>query len=459
MDEKTLWKAVLAELQMILSETQYKTWVANTEAQNLTKDSVEVVCDNPFVKKRLEDLRSLIKASIDKVAKGDYDLIIRVGSISKDKKQKTNPKKEPLFSSTKTPSTINSKKAKKSGLSPNLTFDNYIMGENNRLAYAIATAIAEKPGKAYNPFFLHSGVGLGKTHLIHAIGNEICNKFPELNVIYTTGEAFANELIEMIQKGNRGAYSTNKFRNKYRKADVFLIDDIQFIIGKESTQQEFFHTFNSLHMSQKQIVIASDRPPKDFNTLENRITSRFSSGIIADIIKPTLDTRIAILRTKRDRANDNISNEVIDFIATKIDSNIRELEGSYLQVLTYTRSQQTEATVKSAREILSSSILNDEPKDKKVNLNDILKTVASYYSIKIKDIKGKRRTKDIVLPRQVAMYLMYEMTETPYMTIGELIGGRDHTTIMHGVRKIESNLLEKRRTKQDVANIKRVLVG
>ena len=220
MDEKTLWKAVLAELQMTLSETQYKTWVKNTEAQNLKEDSVEVVCDNPFVKKRLEDLRSLIKASVDKVAKGDYELIIRVGDVAKSKKPKTDPKKEPLFSS-ETPSDFDIKKARKSGLSPNLTFENYIMGENNRLAYAIATAVAEKPGVAYNPFFLHSGVGLGKTHLIHAIGNEICKNHPDLNVVYTTGEAFANELIEMIQKGNRGAYSTNKFRNKYRKADVF----------------------------------------------------------------------------------------------------------------------------------------------------------------------------------------------------------------------------------------------
>lgn len=458
MDEKTLWKAVLAELQMTLSETQYKTWVANTEAQNLTETSVEVVCDNPFVKKRLEDLRSLIKASVDKVARGDYELIIGVGDISKETKQKADPKKEPLFSSS-APEIIDTKRSKKSGLSPNLTFENYIMGENNRLAYAIATAVAEKPGVSYNPFFLHSGVGLGKTHLIHAIGNAICRNHPKLNVVYTTGEAFANELIEMIQKGNRGAYSTNKFRDKYRKADVLLIDDVQFIIGKESTQQEFFHTFNSLHMAQKQIVIASDRPPKDFTTLEDRITSRFSSGIIADITKPTLDTRIAILRTKRDRAGDTISNEVIDFVASKIDSNIRELEGSYLQVLTYARSQQIEPTVQSAREILSSSILNEEPKDKTVNLNDILKTVANYYSIKITDIKGKRRTKDIVLPRQVAMYLMYEMTGTPYMTIGELIGGRDHTTIMYGVKKVEENLLEEARTKQDVDNIKRVLIG
>lgn len=458
MDEKTLWKAVLAELQMTLSETQYKTWVANTEARNLTENSVEVVCDNPFVKKRLEDLRSLIKATVDKIAKGNYELILKVGDISKDKTQKSDPKKEPLFSSQK-PKEFNINRSKKSGLSPNLTFENYIMGENNRLAYAIATAVADKPGVTYNPFFLHSGVGLGKTHLIHAIGNAICANHPDLNVIYTTGEAFGNELIEMIQKGNRGAYSTNKFRDKYRKADVFLIDDVQFIIGKESTQQEFFHTFNSLHMAQKQIVIASDRPPKDFDSLEDRITSRFSSGIIADITAPNLDTRIAILRTKRDRNNDNVSNEVIDFIASKIDSNIRELEGAYLQVLTYARSQQMTPTVQAAKEILNNSILTEEPVEKTVNLNDILKTVANYYSIKIKDIKGKRRTKDIVVPRQIAMYLMYEMTETPYMTIGELIGGRDHTTIMHGVKKVEDNLMEKARTRQDIDNIKRVLVG
>jgi chromosomal replication initiator protein len=332
------------------------------------------------------------------------------------------------------------------------------MGSNNRLAFAIAKAVADNPGTKYNPFFLYAGVGLGKTHLIHAIGNEIIRAHSELNVAYTTGEAFTNELIESIQSGSRGGnYAANKFRNKYRSVDVLIIDDIQFIIGKESTQQEFFHTFNSLYLAQKQIVITSDRPPKNFTTLEDRITSRFNSGIIADITPPDLDTRIAILRTKRDISGDTIPNETIDFIAEKVDTNIRELEGAYLQVVTQSKAMAENPTLDFAATTLGHGMVREKIK-RTTNVNDIIKTVATYYSVKVLDLKGKQRTKDLVIPRQVAMYLMYELTNTPYMTIGELLGGRDHTTIMHGVGKVKTDIEEDVRTRQDIANIRKTLV-
>ena len=459
MDVKDLWTAVLAELQVTLSETQYKTWVQNTRAENLTEDSLEIICETASSKKQLEKkLHSLIQDSVNKIGRGNYKLSYKVGEIEIPKEN--DSAMGPLFASQTTPdkTTLNSKAAK-AGLSHNMRFENYVMGSNNRLAYAIATAIAENPGKMYNPFFLHSGVGLGKTHLMHAIGNEVILRHPGSKVIYITGESFTNELIGAIQSGNRGGSNgTNKFRNKYREVDVLLIDDIQFIAGKNSTQEEFFHTFNALHMAQKQIVIASDRPPKEFTNLEDRITSRFSSGIISDMSAPDVDTRIAILRNKRDSSNHDVPNETVDFIAEKIDTNIRELEGAYLQVLTFARALGKPPNLETAAEALGASIIQKEIK-KPVNLNKILKTVANYYSIRVPDIKGKRRTRDIVVPRQIAMYLMYEMTQTPYMSIGELLGGRDHTTIMHGVQKVEGTLLQEIKTKQDVENIKHILEG
>lgn len=312
------------------------------------------------------------------------------------------------------------------------------------------------PGELYNPVFIYSGVGLGKTHLLQAIGNRILQTKPGMKVVYTTGEAFTNELIEAIQSGRgKGGYTTNEFRNKFRKADVFLIDDIQFVIGRATTQEEFFHTFNELYLAQKQIVITSDRPPKDFNNLEDRITSRFSSGIIADIQNPDMEVRAAILRTKRDENKDPITNDVIDAIAEKMETNIRELMGAYIQVVTYAKATGIEVNLDNLSEALGQSVREREKKV--VNVNDILKAVCNYYTVRIPDIKGERRTKELVIPRQVAMYLMKEITGMPLMTIGEFLGGRDHTTIMHGVEKIETEIKAQGKLKQDVSKVKQML--
>jgi len=330
------------------------------------------------------------------------------------------------------------------------------LGKNNNLAYAIASAVSEKPGELYNPVFVYSKVGLGKTHLIQAVGNKIIETKPGMRVVYTTGEAFTNELIETIQSGKgKGKYTANQFREKFRKADVLLIDDVQFIIGRESTQEEFFHTFNALYMAGKQIVITSDRPPKDFTSLEDRITSRFSSGIVADIQPPDVETRIAILRSKRDADNENIPDDVLNFIAEKVDSNIRELEGAYLQVITYAKATGTELTVENASKALGATV--KEKVVKNVNINEILKAVCIYYSVKMQDIKGKRRNKELVIPRQVAMYLMKEMTDMPFTSIGEFLGGRDHTTVMYGVDKIQEEIAETGKITQDVVNVKQII--
>ncbi len=450
LDEKTLWKAVLAELQLVVSPTNYSTWLKPTLAQSLEKNKLIIVCQNPYTKDRLTKLMPLIQEAVNRIGRDEYEVKFVIGD--------TSPKKDgqvemgPLFSQTPKAS---KESVARSGLFPKYTFDNYIMGKNNQLAFAIATAVAQTPGTVYNPVFFYSGVGLGKTHLTQAIGNKIMQDHPELKIIYCTGEDFTNEMIDAIRAKGSAKNMTAEFRDKYRKADVLLIDDIQFIAGKEGTQEEFFHTFNALYMKQKQIIITSDRPPRDFKNIEDRITSRFSSGIIADIQAPDYDTRMAILKNKRDQTKGNISDEVLEFIAQKVSTNIRELEGAYLQVLTKGNAKTGGVTLETAAETLGQTL--KEEKQKPINVNQIIKAVCNYYSVKSVDLKGERRTKDIVLPRQVAMYLIKDLTGTPLITIGELLGGRDHTTIIHGVRKIEVEVGAVVKTRQDISNIKQLI--
>ena len=448
------WKKVLGILETEVAPMAYNTWVLKITPENLKDKSLDLVVPMRYAVKQLEKYQSLIEDAVNKVGKRKIKLRYVVREDSVEESNDAN-KLGPLFK-PETTEILTKELAIKSGLTPKFTFENFVMGTSNQLAYAIAQAVAEKPGESYNPFFLYSGVGLGKTHLTQAIGNRILENNPKLNVVYTTGEAFMNELIETIQSGRgRGKYAADSFRNKFRKADVLLIDDIQFIIGRETTEMEFFHTFNTLYMAGKQIILTSDRPPKEFVKLEKRITSRFSSGIIADIQPPDLDLRIAILRNKRDQNRDEVSNSIIDFIAEKVTTNIRELEGAYLQILTKAKAEGKELTVELAEEVLGKNLA--VKKSKPVNSNQIIKAVCKYYSVKSTDLKGKRRTKDIVIPRQVAMYLLREMTYTPYMSIGELLGGRDHTTIMYGVEKIEGEILEAGKRRQEINNIKQSL--
>lgn len=452
---KEFWRAVLGQIELELSPMIYKSLVSRTSIGKLTEKDIEIVCEDDFVKKSLEKKHlQLVENAIKNVAGKSLDLKI---SISRGKIEKTTEDlMGPLFARQKSQETLVTERRQKSNLSFKFTFGNFVIGKNNNLAYAIAAAVAEKPGELYNPVFVYSRVGLGKTHLLQAIGNRIIETKPGMRVIYTTGEAYANELIEAIQSSKgKGRYTTNQFRDKFRKADVFLIDDIQFIIGRESTQEEFFHTFNTLYMAGKQIVITSDRAPKEFNNIADRITSRFASGIIADIQMPDVEMRTAILRSKRDENKDFVPNEVIGFIAEKVDSNIRELEGAYLQVVTYAKANGLELTVGLAAKALGQT-LKDKP-TKNININEILKAVCAYYSVKIQDIKGKRRNRELVIPRQVAMYLMKEITDMPLMTIGDFLGGRDHTTIMYGVDKIQSEIAETGKMTQDIVNVKQII--
>ncbi len=317
-------------------------------------------------------------------------------------------------------------------LNPKYTFDTFVIGNSNRFAHAASLAVAEAPAKAYNPLFIYGGVGLGKTHLMHAIGTHVLSHYPNTKVLYVSSEKFTNELINAIRDDK-----TVDFRNKYRNIDVLLIDDIQFLAGKERTQEEFFHTFNALHEANKQLVISSDRPPKEIPTLENRLRSRFEWGLITDIQIPELETRIAILRKKARLDNLLVPNEVMVFIANKIKSNIRELEGALIRVVAFSTLTGKPITVELAAEALKDII---DSKPKQISIALIQEVVAEYFKLKIEDFKAKKRTKAVAYPRQIAMYLSRELTDASLPKIGEEFGGRDHTTVIHGYEKIAAEV-------------------
>ena len=318
-------------------------------------------------------------------------------------------------------------------LNPRYTFDTFVIGDNNRMAHAASIAVAEAPAEAYNPLFLYGGAGLGKTHLMHSIAHYIIEHNSSLNVLYVTSEDFTNEVINSIQHKKQ-----EELRSKYRNIDVLLVDDIQFVIGKESTQQEFFHTFNALYNSKKQIILSSDKPPKELDVLEERLRSRFSWGLPVDIQPPNYETKVAILRKRAELDNIYIDDEIFDYIATHIKSNIRELEGALNRITAMSSLEHREITVELAQEALKDMISPNAKREITPDL--ILLTVAEHFHIKTDDIKGSKRSADIVIPRQIAMYLCREMTSTPLKAIGKLMGNRDHTTVLHGVEKISKEI-------------------
>lgn len=338
----------------------------------------------------------------------------------------------------------------KANLNPRYTFDTFVVGKNNNFAHAASLAVAESPGEIYNPLFIYGGVGLGKTHLMHSIAHFILERNPDTKVLYVTSETFTNEVIENIRSGNNAAMS--KFREKYRSIDVLLIDDIQFIIGKESTQEEFFHTFNDLHGAGKQIIISSDKPPKEMSTLEERLKSRFEWGLIADISSPDYETRMAILRKREELDGYRIDDEVIQYIATNIKSNIRELEGALNIVVAFGNLYKREINLDSAKEALKNIISPDEKRVITPEL--IINTVCEHFHISRDDLTGSKRNSEIVLPRQIAMYLCREMTQTQFKEIGNIMGGRDHSTVIHGYDKIAYEM----KNSENVKNLINILI-
>ena len=338
-------------------------------------------------------------------------------------------------------------------LNKEYTFDTFVVGSNNQFAYAASLAVAESPGTIYNPLFLYSGVGLGKTHLMHSIAHFIMKTNPSMRVLYVTSEVFTNEVIEAIRNGNNN--SMRNFREKYRNIDVLLIDDVQFIIGKESTQEEFFHTFNTLYGEKKQIIISSDKPPKDMDILEDRIRSRFEWGLICDISSPNYETRMAILRKKQEMDGYTVSDDVIEYIASNIKSNIRELEGALTKIKAYSNLVKQDVNLALAEQVLKDII---SPNDKKIITPEtIIKMVAEQFDITPADIIGNKRSSKIVYPRQIAMYLCRNMLDIPLTQVGSYIGNRDHTTVIHGINKIQDELETSEQTQKIIATLKKKL--
>lgn len=339
----------------------------------------------------------------------------------------------------------------KANLNPRYTFNTFVVGNNNKMAHAASLAVAESPGEAYNPLFIYGGVGLGKTHLMHSIAHFVLQKNPNAKVLYVTSEYFTNELIDSIRNGNNSTMS--KFREKYRNIDVLLIDDIQFIIGKESTQEEFFHTFNALHGAKKQIVISSDKPPKDMEILEDRLRSRFEWGLIVDISSPDYETRMAILRKKEELDGYKIDDQVIEYIAKNVKSNIRELEGSLNKIMAYANLEKSEINLALAEKVLKDII---SPNQKRVITPElIIDIVAEHFDISPADITGNKRNSKVVFPRQIVMYLCRNMTEVTLKNIGKYLGGRDHTTVMNGITKIENELESSDSTREVIDILKK----
>ena len=343
------------------------------------------------------------------------------------------------------------KSAAESNLNEKYTFDTFVVGSNNKFAHAASLAVAESPGEIYNPLFLYGGVGLGKTHLMHSIAHFILENDPSKRILYVTSEDFTNEVIESIRNGNNTAMS--KFREKYRNIDVLLVDDIQFIIGKESTQEEFFHTFNALHSARKQIIISSDKPPKDMEILEDRLRSRFEWGLIVDISSPDYETRMAILRKKEELDGYSIDNEVIEYIARNVKSNIRELEGSLNKIMAYANLEKSEINLALAEKVLKDII---SPNEKRVITPELITDiVAEHFDLTPGDIVGNKRNSKVVFPRQIVMYLCRHMTDTTLKNIGQYLGGRDHTTIMNGINKIEAELETSESTREVIDILKK----
>lgn len=431
---ETKWNEILEHVRREheLSDVSFETWLLPLKVHSTDNHIVKIIV--PMGEQMITYLNSKFKApifvAIAEFTGEKYD----VEFITEKDAQEQAPAAEKHAPSLN-PQSSGAIDFEKSNINSKYTFDTFVVGSNNKFAHAASLAVAETPGKVYNPLFLHGGVGLGKTHLMHAIANYILKENPNRKVLYVTSEYFTNELIETLRIGDPSGMT--RFREKYRNIDVLLIDDVQFIIGKESTQEEFFHTFNALHNANKQIIISSDRPPKDIETLEERLRTRFECGLIADVSSPDFETRMAILRKKEELEGHLIDDKIITYIATNIKSNIRELEGAFNRLIALSTLENRPIDMLLAEEAIKDIISPGE--SRKVTPDLIIEVVAEHFHITPEDIRGNKRTANIVYPRQIVMYLCKEHGTT-LKKIGEILGGRDHTTIMHGAEKIENEL-------------------
>lgn len=472
MDSKQLWEACLGELELSLTKANFTTWFKHSFILEYHEGALVVAVPNAFTKTWMENkYHQKILKSLQRITEGKIKQItFKVAPLSK-KEVVSLPERTPNNTTTAvtkpaptmTPATIRptapvlsqqhtvSMPVSHTGdLNPRYTFDQFVVGKKTELAYAACRAVSENPAKIYNPLFIYGGVGLGKTHLMQAVGTAIRQRWGDKRILYTPCETFTNEYIKSVTMGQ-----ADSFKNKYRSVDVLLVDDIQFLAGKEGTQEAFFHTFNFLHQNDKQIVISSDRPPKAIPTLEDRLVSRFEWGMIVDVGAPDLETRIAILTTKCREKNAILDDTIIQYIAATVQNNIRELEGALNRVLAAMQLTNTKPTVDSVKGLLSSIVQN--PKRGAMTVKQVVIAVSEYYNIKVEELAGSSRKKELVVPRQIAMYIMREELSISYPTIGQELGGRDHTTAMHAYNKIKEDVIVNEKLAQDITLIKQKL--
>ncbi len=443
-DKEELVAKIKELLKPEVTKISYDTWILPLDIRSIDGDHIVFTTISEFQKDFIENkYRSLIFNTLRYITNKDWTF--SVIDLSKEEQNDEIVIKDTSSANTAEVET------NKSTLNPKYTFETFVVGNSNRFAHAAALAVGNEPGKAYNPLFLYGGVGLGKTHLMHAIGNRILENNTNKNVLYVTSEKFTNQLVNAI-KDNKNEV----FRNKYRSIDVLLIDDIQFIAGKERIQEEFFHTFNSLYEDGRQIIISSDKPPRDIQFLEDRLKSRFEWGLLADISCPDYETRLAILRKKAQDENIVIDDFILSDIANKIDSNIRELEGVFNKIVARASLIHSPITIELAENIINEFKYESE---KVISCDFIKETVAKYFSINKDDLSGNKRSNDIAFPRQIAMYLCREIANMSFPQIGVDFGGRDHSTVMHACKKIEKEVKEKNNTKLIVDSVKNIIIN
>ena len=426
------WDEILLNIkeEHDVTDVSYRTWLLPLKPYSVDKDILTIIVpDDIFLGYVKKKYAFLLQFTIEEVAGIHCDINF---ILQEDVKEEKNDKK--LISNTGNP--VSPQAIQNANLNPRYTFDTFVVGKNNNLAHAASLAVAESPGEIYNPLFLYGGVGLGKTHLMHSVAHFVLKNNPNAKVLYVSTETFTSELVDAIR--NKNNITTTEFREKYRYNDVILFDDIQFIIGKDGTQEELFHTFNALYEAKKQIIISSDRPPKEIEKLEERLRSRFEWGLTVDIQKPDYETRMAILRKKEEMEGYNIDNEVIKYIASNVKSNIRELEGALTKIVALSKLNKKEITIELAEEALKDLISPNAPREVTPQL--IINVVSEHFGINSLDVIGQKRSKELVFPRQIVMYLCGEMTTESLQNIGKALGGRDHTTIIHGQKKIASEL-------------------
>lgn len=440
MDSNNAWQVALGQLQMELPKSSYETWVKHAELVSYDRDTFTVGVQNAYARDWLENR---VTGTVSKVLSGMMQKPQNVQFVVWHRERAEMESRQEIE-----PAPVETPARPHPVLNSRYTFENYVVGPSNRLAHAACFAVAENPAKAYNPLFLYGGVGLGKTHLLHAIGNKALQM--GLRILYVSSEEFTNDLINSIRLHN-----TQAFRDKYRQTDVLLIDDIQFIAGKESTQEEFFHTFNTLHSQNKQIVISSDRPPKAMNTLEERLRSRFEWGLTVDIQPADLETREAILRSKAERSAREVPDDIIELIARQFQSNIRELEGALTRVLAFADLTCQPITI----DLVNSALTDLLPQRREANPQQIIETTARIFGIPLDILQGRGRSAEVALPRQVAMYLLREEANLSLPQIGAMLGGRDHTTVMYACEKMASSVEEDDQLRRKVVQIREILFG